>query len=233
MKKKFLPCIFSLFLLAQCVHDTQEWFDQGAVRCNPSKGLHICSQWGYLGEQKFDELVMDGILMLDPPLKDGESIFDLGMGVGAVFQVLQKHYENLKFGGSDLSKPAIDVGKKIFKEHAHRFYDQDMTLKHESVPDNSYDHVVSMGALGMYLTPEDMKTGIKEAVRMTKPGGSLVFTNFIEPTGKNVGSILHKVEKSFWEKELMKPEYQVENLKISTVRHQGDRYQISVRKKSF
>ena len=62
---------------------------------------------------------------------------------------------------------------------------------------------------------------------MTKPGGSLIFTHFIAPGGWNVGSIVDKVEKDFWRKELLKLEYHLEDML-----HQGDRYQVLCRKKS-
>lgn len=46
--------------------------------------------------------------------------------------------------------------------------------------ENNSQDVISAGALGMYLYKNEMITAIKEAVRMTKPGGSLCFTHFLE-----------------------------------------------------
>ena len=225
--------LFLAFIIqTSCIHDTQQWFDNGALRCNTSKSLHVCSQWGYLSEEKFSNIIYHGVDKLNPALEDGDSIFDLGMGVGAVFQSLNKRYKDLKIGGSDLSEAAINVAKGFFKNDAKNFFAQDMTLKHEEVPDNSYDHVASFGALGMYLTKEQMLISIKEAVRMTKPGGSLIFTHFLAPKGRNVGSILHKVERDFWLEELKKEEYHLEDIRVEEMIHQGDRYQLLCRKKS-
>ena len=75
-----------------------------------------------------------------------------------------------------------------------------MTDFHSMVKDSTYDHVFSFGAMGMYLHLDDIPIAVKEAVRITKPGGSLLFTHFIEPGGVHVGSIVDRVPKSFWEK---------------------------------
>ena len=85
-------------------------------------------------------------------------------------------------GGSDFSPNAIQVAKNMFK--SDNFYCLNMIDKHP-IPDNSIDHVISAGALGMYLKKEEMVLAIKEAVRMTKPGGSLCFTHFLEKNGRN------------------------------------------------
>lgn len=71
-----------------------------------------------------------------------------------------------------------------------------MVDKHP-LENNNQDHVISEGALGMYLYKNEMITAIKEAVRMTKPGGSLYFTHFLEKNGNNNGSIVERVDKSF------------------------------------
>ena len=98
-------------------------------------------------------------------------------------------------GGSDFSPNAIQVAKNMFK--SDNFYCLNMIDKHP-IPDNSIDHVISAGALGMYLKKEEMVLAIKEAVRMTKPGGSLCFTHFLEKNGRNKGSIIERVDKSYW-----------------------------------
>ena len=103
-----------------------------------------------------------------------------------------------------------------------------MEVRCESVPDSSYDHVVSFGAIGMYLKKEEMAAAVKEAARIVKPGGSLVFTHFLEPRGFFKGTIIDRVEKSFWEAEL--EAIGLENVRIYDMKHQGDRYQFSCNK---
>jgi ubiquinone/menaquinone biosynthesis C-methylase UbiE len=73
-----------------------------------------------------------------------------------------------------------------------------------------------------------MKKAIKESVRMTKPGGSLLFTAFIAPGGGYIGSIVSPIERSFFEEN--SKEWGIENIKIYKMKHQGDRYQVTFKK---
>lgn len=206
----------------------QDIYNEFAKNCDLNKPLHYCSMWFSRSVEEWDEMILYSIGKLNPPLKDNEKIFDLGVGVGAVMQTLLKYYPGLWIGGSDLADEAIAIAKKVFPEQADHFFVHDMTKKHESIPDNSFDHVVSFGALGQYLTKEQMIEAIKEATRMTIPGGSMLFTSFLEPDKKDK-YIRERVEKAFWEKNLGK--YGIENVQISDMKNQGQRYQISCNKK--
>ena len=208
----------------------QRWFDKSAENCDPSKDLHKCSNWDYLSSEDFKQLVLHSIDKLSPPLKDSESIFEMGMGVGSVLKVLSEHKKDLTLGGSDISAPAIQVAKKVFPKFEKSFYVQDMTKKHHQIADSSYDHVVSFGALAMYLTKGQMLEAIKEATRIVKPGGSLLFTSFIDEKGEHLGSIIERVDPDFLRKNL--PKLGLEEIEIHGMLHQGDRYQVSCRKKA-
>ena len=128
-------------------------FDVGARNFDLSKikSLHLCSQCGYLSSEQFSETVLSGVNSLSPPLKNNESFFELGVGVGAAIQVMTKNRNNLIFGGSDLSEESIRVAKKVFPSEANMFFVKNMTNKHQEISDNSFYHVFSFGALGMYL----------------------------------------------------------------------------------
>jgi len=102
-----------------------------------------------------------------------------------------------------------------------------MVDKHP-IDDNSQDHVISAGALGMYLYKHEMVKAIKEAVRMTRLGGSLLFSFFLEENGINGGSILERVDKSYWIE--MQHELDIEKLFFGTTSHQGDRYYFTCKK---
>lgn len=67
-----------------------------------------------------------------------------------------------------------------------------------------------------------MLVTLEEAIRITKPGGHLCFTLFIEPNGNNKGSILEPIEKSFWLS--IADQYSLENLIIEQMLNQRDRY---------
>lgn len=225
--KKLLLIALSIFTLACNKHQID--FDEEATRCDEDQ-LHHCSAWRYLSTAEFDELIYDGVDKLEPKIHSGEKVFELGTGVGAVFKSLSKHYNHLTIGGNDLSKNAIEKAKSIFPNQAERFFVADMMVPNSDIPDNYFDHVLSFGALGMYLTKPQMLQAAKEAIRITKPGGSLLFTSFIRPGGKRVGSIIEAVESSFWTDHAH--ELGIENVKVYPMKYQGDRYQIVFRKKS-
>lgn len=212
--------------------EVKVWFDDAAEGCDIHKSLHRCSRWNYLSDREYKNMVMMGVEKMNPPLKDGESIFDMGIGVGAPFKVLTEFFRDLQFGGSDLAKNAIDVAKQVFPQHADYFLVHDMTKKHEAIADNSQDHVVSFGALGMYLTKNEMLKAFKEALRMTKPGQSMLFTHFIEPGQSVRGSIITPIEKTILQEELSK--IGMENIEfhsLKPIKDQGDRFVITATKK--
>jgi|LakMenE01Jun11ns_1017448.scaffolds.fasta_scaffold9959475_11 SAM-dependent methyltransferase len=206
-----------------------KWFQHDAEKKN--KPLHIRSGWGYLNKLHFNEMTDSWLHKMNPPIKQNESVFEMGCGVGAILTHISNTFASngsqqdptgstsIKVGGSDFSPNAIQVAKNIFK--SNNFYCLNMIDKHP-IPDNSVDHVISSGALGMYLKKEEMVLAIKEAVRMTKPGGSLCFTHFLEEKGHKRGSIVDKVNKSYWIS--LKDELGIDNIVFGKLKHQGDRY---------
>lgn len=247
MQIKFLNASIKLILLTLCLsacclkaeqlneHSYAEndkiknWFNDEALKYD-SENLHHGSAWRYLTTEQFKEMVLDSISKMDPQIGKDQKIFELGVGVGAALKVIETHIgaDHLEIGGSDIAENAIKEVKKIFPNQSDHFFVHNMTQKHNNIPDNYYDHVLSFGALAMYLTKDEMKKAIKEAVRITKPGGSLLMTSFIAPGGENVGSIITAIEPSFFEENAK--EWRIENIKIYEMKHQGDRYQVTFRK---
>ena len=201
------------------------WFQRDSLKNDDSLPLNRLSGWE-VSEKVFNETIEDWMYKMNPPIKPGNSIFELGCGVGAVLKYINDNIENLTISGSDFSPNAIKKIKQVFPKS--KFYCQNMKKKND-IPSNYYDHVISAGALGMYLYKDEMLIAIKEAVRMTKPGGSLCFTHFIEKNGSFKGSIIQRVDKTYW---LNKSDYLgIENIKFFTLKHQGDRYGFVCNKK--
>ena len=69
-----------------------EWFERDATTLKPEDGLHKLSGWGYLNTTQYQEIVRAAAARLDPPLRDGDSVFELGCGVGGVLSVLAQQY---------------------------------------------------------------------------------------------------------------------------------------------
>ena len=68
------------------------WFNLGAFETYQPEDLHKKSQWKYLSEQEFEEIIIDTAQSLQPPLRGQATVFDIGMGVGAAFKVILKHH---------------------------------------------------------------------------------------------------------------------------------------------
>jgi ubiquinone/menaquinone biosynthesis C-methylase UbiE len=204
------------------------WFEMGTYASFEQKDLHKYSQWVYLSDQEFSEIIHDALSKMPNQMKNSDEVYELGMGVGAALKVIRQDYPGISIGGSDYSKNAIAMAQDVFVDDVDHFVVHDMTLKHECIADNTYDHVFSFGALGMYLTKPQMLDAIQEAVRIAKPGGSLVFTHFIESGAYPRKSIVEPVEKSYWLEVL--PKLGIKNIQIEPMLHQGDRYQIICQK---
>jgi len=54
------------------------------------------------------------------------------------------------------------------------------------------------GAVGMYLTHDEMAHVVREASRVVRPGGTVLFTQFVEPRAKHRASILAPLRRSKW-----------------------------------
>jgi ubiquinone/menaquinone biosynthesis C-methylase UbiE len=223
--------IYSIFISYKEKNRIKGWFNTAALNHDP-ENLHYGSSWNYLTAEKFKEIVLDSVAKMEPKINKHEKIFELGVGVGAALKVIETDIgvDQLEVGGSDIAENAISEVKKNFPKQSGHFFVWDMTQKHNSIPDNYYDHVFSFGALAMYLTKDEMKKAIKEAVRITKPGGSLLFAHFIAPGAKPIGSIICPVEQSFFEENAK--EWGIENIKIYKMKNQGDRYGVTFQKKS-
>ena len=199
----------------------QKWFED--VAQDNTVPLHAASGWGYMSEEEYNAMV-DYVLQ-ELPIKSGESVYELGCGVGAVLRRVRHIYgKNISVGGSDLLAPAITKIKQVFPNEAEHFHVFSMTKRNDLIPNNSQDHVISFGALAMYLYREEMEKALKEAIRIAKPEGHLCFTHFIEPSGKLKGSILEPIEKSYWLH--ISKQYFLENLIVKQMIHQKDRYYV-------
>ncbi len=206
------------------------WFDLGTYASHNEEDLHKYSQWSYLTQEEFADIVRDGISKLNKPLTNKSHVFELGVGVGAALKIIAMDYPNIQLGGSDFSANAIEMAKTILPESKDELYVHDMAQKHDYIADNTYDCVLSFGALAMYLTEEEMVSATQEAIRITKPGGSLLFTHFIEPDAQPRRSIVTPVDKAYWENTL--PQLGGKNIRVYPMLHQGDRYQVSFTKVS-
>ena len=214
------PDMYSKFKMKQQAHRLH-WFDNLAQ--DNTTLLHVASGYTYMSEKEYNSM-LDNVLQ-EMPIKGGDSVYELGVGTGAAIKRIRDVYGiSVSVGGSDISIEAIKRVSKVFANEQGEFHVASMTKKDDSIEENSKDHVISIGALAMYLYIDEMEKALKEALRIAKPGGHLCFTHFIEPNGMAKGSILEPVKKSFWFK--MGEKYKLKDLKVKQMIYYKDRYYV-------
>eukprot|EP00747_Dinoflagellata_sp_TGD_P109783 gnl/TRDRNA2_/TRDRNA2_170788_c0_seq7.p1 gnl/TRDRNA2_/TRDRNA2_170788_c0~~gnl/TRDRNA2_/TRDRNA2_170788_c0_seq7.p1 ORF type:complete len:302 (+),score=23.59 gnl/TRDRNA2_/TRDRNA2_170788_c0_seq7:136-906(+) len=212
-------------------HTHLDWWTKAAKRLKvlrSFKNLHEGSNWGYLTAQQYKKIVHNGIAHMSPRIANGASVFEFGSGVGAVLKVLREEYDALQVAGSDLCSDCVDVAREVLPDA--QFLVHDMTKTHVEIGNNSFDHVISMGAMCMYLKQNQMPDAVREMVRIVKPGGSLLISHCIEPGANFKGSIKDTYPKSYWNE--LADSFGLEQLETAPMPFQHDRYLVVARKRA-
>lgn len=174
-------------------HHYHEWFETDAT-INTSLA-HVKSGWNYF------KTAADFYSIVDRPaadarIKENSTVLELGCGVGAALQrlVADRRISKAVYG-IDFSPAALVDARAALPEGT--FVNGDIA---DPLPfaDNSMDHVVSFGAVGMYLTRDEIARVVKEAVRVVRPGGTVLFTQLVEPRSMHRGSILTPLYRREW-----------------------------------
>lgn len=221
---------------AQLLHaqhaSSLEWFDSDAESYEKQlkhdgdplfQNLHVASGWEYLSRKHYDEMMNSAIVAAPKLPSSNDRVFELGMGSGSALNLFLLHGVT-DIAGSDLSAAQVRVASKAFPDHANNFFVHSMTERHNMIRPASYDFVVSFGALGMYLTLDEMETTMVEAVRLVKPGGILIFTHFIEPDAEPKLSIVEPVKMEHWLRNGER--LGLGKVQFHSLPHQGKRYTI-------
>jgi ubiquinone/menaquinone biosynthesis C-methylase UbiE len=192
--------------------------------------LHRGSGWGMLATE-FAATVLDAISYMDPPVVNSSSVFEVGVGVGASLKVLGQRFTNLTLGGSDNSRRALEVCTDALRGTHTHFVHNTMPRKHADISDTSYDHVVSVGAAGVYLLKDELLLTIEEMNRILKHEGSLLVTHLVAPGEIDDETNVVAVPKEFWSEAL--PALGLYNIRVHTMLNQKRRYLVSATKKAM
>lgn len=175
---------------------TLAWF---TTKIDRSKPLYIQSHWDYYTPTEWKGFVLHSVAALEPRIEKGDSVFDVGCGVGAALKTLDDEFSLSKIGGVDFVPEAVGVAKEVFPAMQANFLVGDAAVKMRIVPAASYDHVIGIGSL-LYM-PDLATAGIvvKEALRIARPGASLVFTLLLEPGKCCMRSANIAIPLSWWQ----------------------------------
>lgn len=128
-----------------------------------------------------------GLKYLKKATLKANNILDIGCGEGSRLNLMAG---NKHAWGIDIDKYAVEQAKKQFPQHHFQTYEG----KRLPYPDHNFDLVYSAFVLEHTTSPQKF---IDEAIRVTKPGGKLVFLcpNFGAPNRRSPNSIESPLKK--------------------------------------
>jgi ubiquinone/menaquinone biosynthesis C-methylase UbiE len=130
-------------------------------------------------------------------LKNINSIFEGGCGVGAVFKYILSKNINIKISGIDICKEAINKCIENFPMSNVAVKD---VCNLDSYDTNSFDSVISVCVLSYLDSLESIKKAVDELIRITKSGCKIAICTFTD-TEKGMKSFRQIVPKKWWEKQ--------------------------------
>jgi malonyl-CoA O-methyltransferase len=119
------------------------------------------------------------LTFLNGNVKKAASILDIGMGTGAITELLMQRFPGARIHGCDLAMGMIARARA--REYLNPHRDLFITADGECLPyrDNHFDLVIS-GFTYQWLESPDM--AFKEALRVLKPGGLFLYSAFGDNT---------------------------------------------------
>lgn len=154
-------------------HIKAYWEQQGKT--------HLDSHWASWGDNWMMDLEIETI---GAHLKDGDSVLDVGCANGySTFRQAQTH-QLRAITGVDFSENMIQAAR-LGKEKYHGLTETKFEVgdvRKLAFPDNAFDVVYTTRVLINLPTWEEQKVGIEECLRVTRPGGTVIFSEgFWEP----------------------------------------------------
>jgi len=116
-------------------------------------------------------------------LLPGESVLDVGCGTGAVTIAAHEAVGNAGFAaGVDPAAEMIAVAKKKARQGQRSIYFRLGAIEALPFPDASFDAVTS-SLMMHHLPPNLQRLGLREVLRVLKPGGRLLVVDVSRPRG--------------------------------------------------
>jgi len=129
---------------------------------------------------------------LEPELKQGISVLDVGCGRGRALLSLAESYPNSEFTGYELSAETLADTRRQADEkgltNVH-FVEQDLTDFDQQAEENRFDLVTAFDAIHDQATPQNVLNGIYKTL---KPGGTFLMQD-IRASSKLENNLEHPI----------------------------------------
>lgn len=226
-KAIFIKYFFPLYLLRK----KNIYFKISARMYNQKKPLHHGSFWYYLSQTQWDHYIDSLLSPIKDNIKAESSVFEVGMGCGAVLKRVNECYPDVSLHGIDPEKKAIKLAKKHLPNGN---YSVGNGLNLENTPDNQHDLVLAHCVIIYLKNLKQVKQFCDEIIRVAKPGAKIMITSMIDKDGKKLGTGRIKIPKTWWEKNLKGAtlDKMVTIGEIPGCEHQEDRYAVYLTKKT-
>jgi len=158
--------------------------------------LHMLSKWKEYSAEEWRSSIFKVADRLK--VRDGSSIYEIGVGVGAWLLPLQMKYKNLELGGSDLSAHAVVIANSVLGSHFCYANAHDLTY----APADHYDFVTSFAVFYIAAATEiETINLVKQAVRLLKPKTGQLFVGYNSvhiPNDPPIGDGRINLRQEFW-----------------------------------
>ena len=120
---------------------------------------------------------------------NGPKVLEIGVGTG---KNIPYHPDQIKLTGIDLSPNMLKQAKGLLaKEQKKHITLQEMDVQELDFPDNHFDEVV---ATFVFCSVPDPILGLKEVLRVTKPGGKLHLLEHMRSGNPLLGAAMDKLD---------------------------------------
>jgi hypothetical protein len=162
---------------------------------NPNT-LHRLSKWGVHNADEWRSYIYKAADTMS--MRDGASVYEIGLGTGAILHALQMKYRHLELAGSDLSSQAVAIANQVLGPHF--CYANAYDLSYASA--NHYDFVIASGVfLVAAATEAETIELVKQAVSLLKPKTGKLFVGYNSvpiPGGGPTGDGRINLRTEFW-----------------------------------
>lgn len=122
------------------------------------------------------------VVAIEPFIKDGISILEIGSGTGELISYISHKYPNTNTFGIDFSEESVRKSTEVAQKFKIKTVFSRADIKKMNFPDQKFDIVFGDQVIGHV---DDVDLAMKEIYRITKDGGiiALTISNKLRPDG--------------------------------------------------